>query len=67
MSNYPKGDWEKIWDGLFWRFIDKHQDFFLSNPRTSMLLNTFKRMPEDKQRDHIKNAEMFIQNKLHVV
>jgi len=66
MSNYTKGDWEKIWDGLFWRFIEKHQDFFLSNPRTSMLVNTFKRMAEDKQRDHIKNAEMFIQNKLNV-
>jgi deoxyribodipyrimidine photolyase-related protein len=65
MSNYARGDWEKIWDGLFWRFIEKHQDFFLSNPRTSMLVNTFNRMPEEKQRDHIKNAESFIQNKLN--
>ena len=64
MSNYARGDWEEIWDGLFWRFIDKHQDFFHSNPRTSMLVNTFNRMSVDKQRDHIKNAELFIQNKL---
>ncbi len=67
MSDYPKGDWEKIWDGLFWRFIDKHQDFFTSNPRTSMLVNTYNRMSESKQRDHIKTAEIFIQNKLNVV
>ena len=67
MSNYTKGDWEKIWDGLFWRFINKHQDFFLSNPRTSMLVNTLKRMPEDKLRGHIRNAERFMQNKLNSV
>lgn len=65
MSNYTKGHWEKIWDGLFWRFIDKHQDFFLSNPRTSMLANTFNRMSGEKQKNHLKNAGMFIQDKLN--
>lgn len=33
MSDYPKGDWQEIWDALFWRFMDKHRAFFLSNPR----------------------------------
>lgn len=60
MSNYPKGDWEKVWDGLFWRFIDKHQDFFKSNPRTSMLYYSYHRMSEDKRLTHIKNAAAFI-------
>jgi len=55
-----KGDWEKIWDGLFWRFIMNHQDFFRSNPRTSMLVHTLSRMSEDKRSSHIKNAESFI-------
>jgi len=61
MSNYPKGDWEKIWDGLFWRFIAEHQDFFKSNPRTSMLYYSYNRMSKDKRSLHIKNAEEFIE------
>lgn len=38
MSDYPKGDWCKIWDDKFWLFLEKHRDFFAKNPRLSMLL-----------------------------
>lgn len=62
MSNYPKGNWEQVWDGLFWRFIDEHQVFFKSNPRTSMIYHTYKRMPEDKKNIHLKNAQIFLQS-----
>lgn len=37
MSNFPKGEWCDVWDGLFWRFIHKHQDVFSSNPRTQTM------------------------------
>jgi deoxyribodipyrimidine photolyase-related protein len=62
MSNYPKGEWEKVWDGLFWRFIDKHQEFFKSNSRTSMLFYSYNRMSEDKKLLHITNAEEFMKS-----
>ena len=39
MSNYAKGDWVDIWDGLFWRFLSKHRILFQNNPRTQVLLN----------------------------
>ena len=29
MSDYKKGDWDIVWDGLFWRFMDKQRDFFI--------------------------------------
>ena len=38
MSDYKKDPWVDIWDGLFWRFMQKHQDLFKSNPRTAVLL-----------------------------
>ncbi len=38
MSNYAKGDWVDIWDGLFWRFLSKHRILFQNNPRTQVLL-----------------------------
>ena len=64
MSNYPKGEWEQIWDGMFWNFIANRQDFFRTNPRTSMLVYSFDKMSEEKKITHLKNAEAFIQNKL---
>ncbi|WP_179352453.1 cryptochrome/photolyase family protein [Winogradskyella vidalii] len=60
MSNYFKGDWQPIWDGLFWTFMDKHREFFLSNPRLSMLIGTFDKMNQDKKETHLKNAEQFL-------
>ncbi len=65
MSNYPKGEWEKVWDGMFWRFVKKHQDFFLSNPRTSMLVHSFKRMSNDKLEQHLKHSNLFINQTLN--
>ena len=59
MSNYKKGDWQKTWDGLFWTFMDKHRDFFLSNPRLGMLIRTFDKMNQDKKEIHFKNAKLF--------
>lgn len=38
MSDYTKGEWVELWDGLFWRFMAKHKKLFETNPRTNMLL-----------------------------
>lgn len=43
MSNYPKGDWTEIWDGLFWRFLQKHHALFSSNIRTINLIYNLNR------------------------
>jgi deoxyribodipyrimidine photolyase-related protein len=61
MSDYPKGDWEDIWNGLFWRFMSKHQEFFIKNPRSSMLVHSFNKMPEEKRRSHMDHAQAFLQ------
>jgi len=60
MSNYKKGAWQATWDGLFWSFMDKHRDFFLSNPRLGMLVRMFDKMPEEKKIAHLKNAEKYL-------
>jgi deoxyribodipyrimidine photolyase-related protein len=49
MSDYPKGNWQEIWDALFWRFLDKHRTFFLKNPRLSMLVKTYDKWDESKK------------------
>ena len=56
MSDYQKGEWQVVWDGLFWHFMDKHRAFFLKNPRLGMLVRTFDKMSEDKKQEHLKKA-----------
>lgn len=60
MSDYGKGDWQPIWDGLFWRFMHIKRDFFLKNPRLGMLVRTFDKMSDEKRQNHLKNAEEFL-------
>lgn len=60
MSDYKKGPWQEVWDGLFWRFMHVHRDFFLQNPRLGMLVRTFDKMDPIKQKIHLKNAEEFL-------
>ena len=57
MSDYPKGEWQKFWDGLFWRFMDKHRSFFSQNPRLNMLIHSFDKMKGEKKIEHLGNAE----------
>ncbi len=60
MSNYKKGEWQETWDGLFWRFMDTHRSFFLSNPRLGMLVHMFDKMPAEKKQKHLENGDAFL-------
>lgn len=60
MSNYSKGSWQEVWDGLFWRFMDTHRDFFLKNPRLSMLVHSFDKMDIAKKEHHLKNSNQYL-------
>jgi deoxyribodipyrimidine photolyase-related protein len=60
MSDYKKGSWQEIWDGLFWRFMVVHRDFFEQNPRLGMLLKTFDKMPKEKRETLLLNAEKYL-------
>jgi deoxyribodipyrimidine photolyase-related protein len=62
MSDFEKGEWQKIWDGLFWRFMDKHREFFNRNPRMGMLVRIFDKMSAEKKEAHITHAENFLEN-----
>jgi len=57
MSDYPKGDWVEVWDGLFWRFLHKNYAKIAHNPRLSLLIksNSF-----DKVKSKIKIGENFL-------
>ena len=60
MSDYKKGEWQKVWDGLFWRFMHVHRTYFLQNPRLGMLVRSFDNMPDIKQKAHLNAASQFL-------
>ena len=62
MSNYKKGDWCDIVDGLYWRFVDKHLNKIKNNHRLSFMKNTLQKMNVDRKEMIFKKAEDFIKN-----
>ena len=60
MSDYKKGDWCDVWDGLFWRFIGNHAAFFSKNPRMNMMVKLLEKMDPAKKKKLLAAAENFI-------
>ena len=60
MSDYKEDEWCKIWDSLYWRFIKKHEKFFRSNPRLSLMVNIYEKKPVEMKKNYEKICEEFI-------
>ena len=62
MGHYKKGEpWADAWDGLYWRFIGKNQEFLKKNHRLSMMVAMFNKMDSTKKERILKAAEDFEQ------
>ena len=61
MSDYGKGDWCTTVDGLYWRFIDRHRDFFASNPRLALMPKALDRLDAGRRETIFAAAEAFLQ------
>ncbi len=62
MTDFPPGPWCDIWDGLYWRFIDRHQDRWVKNHRMSMMVRQLDKMPSEKRERLFKIAEDWIES-----
>ena len=60
MSDYRKGEWCDTWDGLFWTFIHRHQDFFRRQYRLAMMARNLDRMGADVLAAHQRRASDFL-------
>ncbi|MGB5354629.1 MAG: cryptochrome/photolyase family protein [Woeseia sp.] len=60
MSDYKKGPWCDIVDGLYWRFVDKHREFFAGNPRLSMMVRMLDKQNEDRRKKIFDAAAEFL-------
>ena len=60
MSDEETGPWQEVWDGLYWRFIDRHRDFFAANRRSSMMVHALDRLDRERKARIIAGAEDFL-------
>ena len=60
MSNYKKGDWCDVVDGLYWNFIEKNINFFKTNPRLSLMVNALKKINPERKRLITEKAQEFL-------
>jgi deoxyribodipyrimidine photolyase-related protein len=49
MSDYPGGEWCDVVDGLYWRFIHRHREFFASNPRLALMPKALDRLKKERR------------------
>lgn len=62
MSAYPKNQsWGKVWDGLYWRFMDRYSDRFASNPRMKMQRALLFKMSPSVLREHCRIGDEFLE------
>lgn len=59
MSDFAKGPWCPVWDALYWRFIDRHSDFFRSNPRMAVMVKMKEKLGA-KMVEHHRVADRFL-------
>ncbi len=60
MMDFKRGEWCDTMDGLYWNFINKNRNFFLKNPRLSMMVRVFDKIKSDRKKTIFNAAEKFI-------
>ena len=66
MSDFKKGkiddekSWDKIWDSLFWNFVDTHFDKLEKEGRLGFIGVQYRKMSEEKKLIHKNRAEEFL-------
>ena len=60
MSDYKRGDWCDVVDGLYWRFIDKHRGFFQGNPRLALMPKALDKLKPERRQLIFAAAEAFL-------
>lgn len=60
MSDYERGDWCDIWDGLYWGFIDRHREMLTGNARMGQMVRGFDRLKPERREKILTAAENWI-------
>lgn len=62
ISNHERGEWSNVWDGLYWRFIEKHREVLKHSARMRPIVQRLERLDADQKRIINYRAEDFLTN-----
>lgn len=60
VSDFAPGPWCDVVDGLYWRFVLKHQDTLASNPATCALVQEAQAIPATRRSELLCAGEAFL-------
>jgi deoxyribodipyrimidine photolyase-related protein len=60
MSDYGRGDWCDVLDGLYWRFVAKHREFFAAQPRLAVMVGGLDRLAPARRELIFGAAESYL-------
>lgn len=63
MSNFKKGPWCDIVDGLYWSFIKNNLDYFKTNPRLAVMPRALERLKIERKELIFSASEKFLNEK----
>lgn len=63
MSDYGRGEWADIVDGLYWRFVERNRCEFSANPRTALTTKALDRMADERRSKIFGLAENFLEHR----
>jgi deoxyribodipyrimidine photolyase-related protein len=63
MSNFKKGSWCDIIDGLYWSFIKNNLEYFKTNPRLAVMPRALERLKVERKELIFKASENFLKEK----
>lgn len=59
-SDYERGEWCNVWDGLYWRFIEKHKATLKKTPKMRSIVHRLDSLDADRKRIINYRAEDFL-------
>jgi deoxyribodipyrimidine photolyase-related protein len=63
MSNFKKGPWCDIVDGLYWSFIKNNLEYFKTNPRLAVMPRALERLKPERTQLIFSAADNFVKQK----
>ena len=61
MSDWKKGAWCDTWDGLYWRFLQRHRSLLQVNPRMAPMYQLLDKINPARSQRLVNLAERFIE------
>ncbi len=62
MSDYKRGEWCEVVDGLYWQFIEKNKKYIKSNHRLSMMAHSLEKIDPERKKRIFTQANKFIRD-----